>query len=846
MTARFVRAVVDKKDAKMPPTIQTQSNPVEILIAEDSATQAEQLRYLLDGNGYVVTVAANGLLALEAARRHKPTLLISDVVMPQMDGYALCKAIKADEELKDVPVVLVTALNGPQDVVKGLECGADNFIRKPYDERYLLQRIHYLLANRALRRSEKVQMGVEIDLGGKRHFITSERQQILDLLISTYDEAVRLNQDLQRSYQTLNGLYRMAEGLNQCTTEQEVVEKVLERGMELPGVQAGWVFLRDAHAGHRLVATRGLPPALETIDALEGECLCSRMLLAGELRQVTNVLKCERLQKARGNTRGLRYHASIPLWTGRDVLGVLNLVGPDDGLFSQEDLKILHGVGHQVGQALARAYLHQHLERLVKERTVALEGEILVRKQAEEEIKRQLRRLAALREIDLAITASFDLRVTLKAVLDQVLGQLRVDAAAVLLLDEARQELVFAAGDGFWTPTIEESRVSLGEGQAGRAAQERRTVRVPLLSEADFVRRPLLAREGFIVYHCVPLIVKERLLGVLETYDRLPEERNADWLEFLETLAGQTALALENASLYRDLEKHAEELEQRVEERTTELQIANEQLRLAHEEVSRALEQERELSELKTRFVSMVSHEYRTPLSVILSSAQLLEQFSQRFSEEKRVAHLHRIQAMVQSMAGLMDDVLVVSRAEAGRLSFTPHPVDLLAFCRELIEDFELGSGSRHQLILDTNGLTSDAAGSEGSGGGPGSRPPEGNLSLDAWVDEQLMRHILNNLLSNAIKYSAPGSQVRLALGRQSDELVISVADQGIGIPARDQAHLFEAFHRADNVGAVPGTGLGMHIVHRAVTRHGGKIEVQSVEGQGTTVVVRIPARESQ
>lgn len=829
----------------MPPILQNDNNQIEILIAEDSATQAEQLRFLLDGNGYTVTVAPNGRLALEAARGHKPTLLISDVVMPQMDGYALCKAMKADEVLKDVPVILVTALNGPQDVIKGLECGADTFIRKPYDERYLLQRIHYLLANRALRRSEKVQMGVEIDLGGKRHFITSERQQILDLLISTYDEAVRLNQDLQRSYQTLNGLYRMAEGLNQCTTEQEVVEKVLERGMELPGVQAGWVFLRDAQMGHRLAATRSLPPALAIEEALEGECLCSRMLLDGELRQVTNVLKCERLQKVQGDTFGLRYHASIPLWTGRNVLGVLNLVGPDDGLFSQEDLKILHGVGHQVGQALSRAYLHEHLERLVRERTVALEGEILVRKQAEEETKRQLRRLAALREIDLAITASFDLRVTLRAVLDQVLGQLHVDAATVLLVDEAQRELVYAAGDGFWTSTIEASRVGLGEGQAGRAAQERRTVRVPLLSEADFVRRPLLTREGFIVYHCVPLIVKDRLLGVLETYDRLPQERNADWLEFLETLAGQAALALENASLYQDLEKHAEELEQRVEDRTTELQIANERLRLAHEEVSRALEQERELNELKTRFVSMVSHEYRTPLSVIFSSAQLLEQFSHRFSEEKRLAHLQRIQAMVQSMARLMDDILVVSRSEAGRMPFNPQPVDILAFCRELIEDFELGSGSRHQLLLDDSGLTSEIPQGESTQSGlPDTRQTGVGPSFTVWVDEQLIRHILNNLVSNAIKYSPPGSQVRLSLAKESGELVMQIADQGIGIPARDQAHLFDAFHRAGNVGAIPGTGLGMHIVRRAVTLHGGRIEVQSVEGQGTTVVVHIPARE--
>ena len=120
---------------------------VEILIAEDSPTQAEQLRYLLEQHGCVVASAANGKEALAAARRRKPDLIISDVVMPEMDGYGLCKRIKSDEKLKNIPFVLVTMLSDTQDVIRGLECGADNFIRKPYDERYLLSRIHYLLIN---------------------------------------------------------------------------------------------------------------------------------------------------------------------------------------------------------------------------------------------------------------------------------------------------------------------------------------------------------------------------------------------------------------------------------------------------------------------------------------------------------------------------------------------------------------------------------------------------------------------------------------------------------------------------------------------------------------------------
>src|ERR1700693_179302 len=115
-----------------------QNGKTKILIAEDSRTQAEQLGFLLEQHGYQVTITADGKQALEAAQAQKPDLIISDIMMPEMDGYELCKAIKSDEKLKDIPVILVTTLSDAQDVIRGLECGADNFIRKPYDERYLL------------------------------------------------------------------------------------------------------------------------------------------------------------------------------------------------------------------------------------------------------------------------------------------------------------------------------------------------------------------------------------------------------------------------------------------------------------------------------------------------------------------------------------------------------------------------------------------------------------------------------------------------------------------------------------------------------------------------------------
>lgn len=358
---------------------QKTNGKVEILIAEDSPTQAAQLTHLLEQRGYLVTVAANGREALALLERRKPSLVISDIVMPELDGYGLCKAIKADKKLKDIPVMLVTTLSDPQDVIRGLECGADNFLRKPYDERYLLSRIDYLLMNIELRKNQKMQMGMEINLGGQRHFISSERQQILDLLISTYEQAVDINNELKQrekelthSNEVLNGLYRIAEGLNQAGGEREVVEMALDRALELPGIQAGWISLREGESGFRLAAARNLPPALEAPGAMEGDCACRRRLISGELDHVTNIMECERLGKTKGDTRGLRCHASVPLWLGDRTLGMMNLVGPDKGLFNEDELKVLYSVGNQVAVALERAHLHEHLERLVEEQTAAL------------------------------------------------------------------------------------------------------------------------------------------------------------------------------------------------------------------------------------------------------------------------------------------------------------------------------------------------------------------------------------------------------------------------------------------------------------------------------------------
>jgi PAS domain S-box-containing protein len=243
-------------------------------------------------------------------------------------------------------------------------------------------------------------------------------------------------------------------------------------------------------------------------------------------------------------------------------------------------------------------------------------------------------------------------------------------------------------------------------------------------------------------------------------------------------------------------------------------------------ELHKALEKEKELNELKTRFVSMVSHEFRNPLSSIVISTRLLETYSDQVTAEKRRDYLARIRAAAKQMTDLLEHVLVIGRVESGKLDFSPKPLDLDALCRELVEDCQLSAGNLHIISFVKQHPQDDTFFQRG---------------MCPCLDEKLLWHILSNLLSNAIKYSPQGGTVHLVLFYQKDAVIVQVKDEGIGIPPADQLQLFESFHRARNVGKIPGTGLGLAIVKKAVDLHGGTISVHSEVGVGTTFTVRLP-----
>ena len=242
------------------------------------------------------------------------------------------------------------------------------------------------------------------------------------------------------------------------------------------------------------------------------------------------------------------------------------------------------------------------------------------------------------------------------------------------------------------------------------------------------------------------------------------------------------------------------------------------QRKQAEAELLRTLAREKELGQLRSSFVSMVSHEFRTPLGIIQSSAEILRDYLDQLVPAEREEHLQSICNNTRRMAALMEEALLVGSLEAGKAEFKPEALDLRAFTRKLVDEVLSATDRRCPIELSVAGVPAEIQ-----------------------ADERLLHHIFTNLLTNAVKYSDAGRAVRFDVGSDGAEVVCAIRDRGIGIAEADREWLFDAFHRGHNVADRPGTGLGLVIVKRCVDLQGGKIEIDSEIGEGTSVTVRLP-----
>ncbi|MEO1095963.1 MAG: ATP-binding protein [Cyanobacteria bacterium J06638_28] len=266
-----------------------------------------------------------------------------------------------------------------------------------------------------------------------------------------------------------------------------------------------------------------------------------------------------------------------------------------------------------------------------------------------------------------------------------------------------------------------------------------------------------------------------------------------------------------------ELQNQNQRLSQQLRSQTTTLSQTKATLKTELDRLEE-IEQAKELTDLKLNFFSLASHELRTPLSAILVSAQLLDNSKVEWTEAKRSRNLKRIQSSAKTMTQLLADILLLTRAEAGKLEFHPQKIQLHDFCEQLVEEVKFNTQAQQQIAVIYQGQ-----------------------STDAYLDEKLLRALLMSLLTNAIKYSPSESEIKLLIQSDHDSVCFQIKDQGVGIAIADQQHLFESFHRGQNSKAIPGTGLGLAVVKKCLDLQNGIIEVESEVGIGTTFTVKIP-----
>jgi PAS domain S-box-containing protein len=444
-------------------------------------------------------------------------------------------------------------------------------------------------------------------------------------------------------------------------------------------------------------------------------------------------------------------------------------------------------------------------------RMLGTHTDITDRKQAEENLRRHINYLTGLREVDQAIASSFDVRLSLSILTARAIPLLKADAATILLLDPVMNVLEYGAGHGFWTKIPAGTSIRLTESYAGRAVIERHIVQIPNLSfePSNFFGFGFLREEKFVSYYGVPLIVKGKVVGVMEVFNRTFVDREQEWFDFLDSLAGQAAIAIDNARLWDQVQRHARDLELRVSQRTAALNRTNAEL----EHANRA----------KDEFLANMSHELRTPLNSILGlSESLLEQRRDPLTDEQQRS-LEIISTSGHHLLDLINDILDLSKIEAGKFDYFPQIVDVDTLCRSSLS-FVRSQAVRKSITINCINEVS-------------------NLTM--WADPRRLKQILVNLLTNAVKFTSEHGQVTLRVRADAEQGVIqfSILDNGIGIAPQDLRRLFQPFVQLDSRlnRQYEGTGLGLALVQKLTDMHGGSVAVESEVGVGSCFSVNLP-----
>jgi putative nucleotidyltransferase with HDIG domain len=517
-----------------------------VLVVDDDALIREIAKDILDIASYRVLTAKDVPECLNILRKEKIDAFLLDVVLPGESGLKMVP--KINDISPDSAIIIMTAHASTEAAIEAIKVGADDFIRKPLQEDELSHAIKKAIDKKALLLENRT-----------------------------------LTQRLEGRLKKLELFKNISKEISSTLDLPKLLEEIMQSTKAAIGAEACSVLMYDEATGNLVfeVALGKKGEDVEKIRIKPGQGIAGWVFEHKESLLVGDVQKDTRFFQAVDKNTGFETRSMVvsPLIVKDKTLGVIQVINKvHGGRFEIDDRDTLTTLSGQIAVAIENAKMtenirnskealqraHDELEKRVLERTAelsasnkALRLEVNERKAAEEKTKLHLEQIAALRFVDKAIAGSLDLGITLGIIVEQIISQLQVDAATILLYKPQLETLEYAAGRGFNTQALQYTKLKIGDSHAGRAALERRIVHTTDLrgDGEGFKRSKHLAEEGFISYYGAPLVAKGEIKGVLEVFNRNVREQDQEWMNFLEAFAGQAAIAIDNATLFDELQR---------------------------------------------------------------------------------------------------------------------------------------------------------------------------------------------------------------------------------------------------------------------------------------------------
>jgi signal transduction histidine kinase/DNA-binding response OmpR family regulator len=723
-----------------------------LLIVDDIEDNRFALSRRLARQGYLnVTTAGDGRQALELLKSKPFDLVLLDIMMPNVNGYEVLAEMKANERLRHIPVIMISAVDEIDSVIRCIELGAEDYLPKPFNPILLRARVGACL----------------------------ERKRL-------HDEVQARTQELSESLEQQTATSEVLQVISSSPGELEpVFEAMLANAVRLCDAKFGTLNLYDGGA-YRHVALHNVPPAYAAFrqgmvirpdprSSLGQVASTKEVVHVVDLHMTELYLEGNPAVRSLSDLAGARTLITVPMLKENELIGVIGIYRQEVRPFTDKQIELVQNFASQAVIAIENTRLFNEL----RART--------------DQLARSVEELHALGDVTQAVNSTLDLQTVLDTIVAKATQLSGTEAGVIYVFDEANREFQLRATYGMTAEMIAVIREHHADfSEAVRAATEQRKPDQVTDLQPSSRANELVMGLGFRARLVVPLLAFDQIVGALVVRRKRPGEFAESTIELLRTFAAQSALAIQNARLFSE-----------IQEKSRQLELA---------------------SEHKSQFVSSMSHELRTPLNAIIGLTEMMVSHAARFGTEKAQEPLQRVNRAGTHLLGLINQVLDLSKIESGKLELSPETVPVAPLIDEVIGTTrQLAEQNQNRLLVEA----------------------QDNLGL-LTVDPMRLRQILLNLLSNACKFTKQG-EVSLRARELSDGgnwIEFAVIDTGIGMTPEQQAKVFEEFVQADASTAkrFGGTGLGLSITRKLAQMMGGDVTVTSAPGKGSVFTVRLPS----